>query len=158
MQQTLHRPCRDERSGGTQGGDSPRSLAPGTADAAPLSDEGPLLAAETLQTLRDLSGEDDQEFFVEVIQLFLTDSLSLVATIRQAVLDRDPRRLLPAAHSLRSSSGNVGAVGLSAVCRALEYAAATRAIAEAEALLPRLERLYPLVCQALKVECERTQS
>jgi HPt (histidine-containing phosphotransfer) domain-containing protein len=117
----------------------------------------PLLEAAALQTLRNLSGPGDETFFVEVIDLYLKDSLALVDAIRQAARNRDARALMPAAHSLRSSSGNVGAVRLSAVCRALECAAAGNGMDDIGPLLAQLERIYPLVCRALRVECERTR-
>jgi len=125
--------------------------------AATIDDTVPLLDSGVLQTLRDLSGPGDETFFVEVIDLYLKDSVALVGAIRQAALSRDAQALMPAAHSLRSSSGNVGAASLSAVCRALECAASGNGMDDVDPLLAQLERIYPLVCRALRVECERTQ-
>jgi HPt (histidine-containing phosphotransfer) domain-containing protein len=125
--------------------------------AATIDDTVPLLDSGVLQTLRDLSGPGDETFFVEVIDLYLKDSVALVGAIRQAALSRDAQALMPAAHSLRSSSGNVGAASLSAVCRALECAASSNGMDDVDPLLAQLERIYPLVCRALRVECERTQ-
>lgn len=125
--------------------------------AATIDDTVPLLDSGVLQTLRDLSGPGDETFFVEVIDLYLKDSVALVGAIRQAALSRDAHALMPAAHSLRSSSGNVGAASLSAVCRALECAASGNGMDDVAPLLAQLERIYPLVCRALRVECERTQ-
>ena len=155
MPKSNHAPPRTEGPRGSEGrGQPPISGAMSTGGAA-IDDDGPVLEAETLQTLRDLSGPDDETFFVEVIDLYLKDSAPLVDAIRKAALNGDARALMPAAHSLRSSSGNVGAVRLSAVCRALECAAAGNGMDDIGPLLAQLERIYPLVCRALRVECER---
>ena len=144
-------PRRTEGPRGTDGNSRPPSAA------ATIGDTMPLLDSAALQTLRDLSGPGDETFFVEVIDLYLKDSLALVSAIRQAAHNRDAQALMPAAHSLRSSSGNVGAASLSAVCRALECAASGNGMDDVDPLLAQLERIYPLVCRALRVECERTQ-
>lgn len=150
-------PPRTEGPRGTEGRGQPPISSAMISDAAAFDNDGPLLEAETLQTLRDLSGPGDEAFFVEVIDLYLKDSVPLVDAIRKAGHSRDARALMPAAHSLRSSSGNVGAVRLSAVCRALECAAAGNGMDDIGPLLAQLERIYPLVCRALRVECERTR-
>ncbi|MBX3516535.1 MAG: Hpt domain-containing protein [Rhodospirillales bacterium] len=144
-------PRRTEGPRRTDGNSRPPSAAATIDDTVPLLDSG------VLQTLRDLSGPGDETFFVEVIDLYLKDSVALVGAIRQAALSRDAQALMPAAHSLRSSSGNVGAASLSAVCRALECAASGNGMDDVDPLLAQLERIYPLVCRALRVECERTQ-
>lgn len=150
-------PRRTEGPHGTEGSSLPPISAAKSAGSATIGDSVPLLDPETLQTLRDLSGPGDETFFVEVIDLYLKDSVALVGAIRQAAHSRDAHALMPAAHSLRSSSGNVGAASLSAVCRALECAASGNGMDDVDPLLAQLERIYPLVCRALRVECERTQ-
>lgn len=157
MPKSDHAPCQTD-SWDMEGGGSRLAIEDAhDTVAAPISDALPLLEAETLQTLRDLSGPGDETFFVEVIDLYLNDSAGLVDAIRQAAYRRDARTLMPAAHSLRSSSGNVGAASLSAVCRALECAASGNGMDDVGPLLAQLERIYPLVRQALRVECERTK-
>ncbi|SUS07516.1 hypothetical protein DF3PB_4510001 [uncultured Defluviicoccus sp.] len=150
-------PRRTEGPRRTDGNSRPPSAVATSAGAATIGDTVPLLDSNALQTLRDLSGPGDETFFVEVIDLYLKDSVALVGAIRQAALSRDAHALMPAAHSLRSSSGNVGAASLSAVCRALECAASGNGMDDVDPLLAQLERIYPLVCRALRVECERTQ-
>ena len=157
MPKSDHAPPPTEGPRETEGRGQPPISSAMISDAAALDDDGPLLQAETLQTLRDLSGPGDEAFFVEVIDLYLKDSVPLVDAIRKAALNRDARALMPAAHSLRSSSGNVGAARLSSVCRALECAAAGNEMNDIGPLLAQLERIYPLVCRALRVECERTR-
>lgn len=157
MPKSDHAPRQTESRDEAGRGCRPPIVGAISTDAAPISDALPLLEAGALQTLRDLSGPGDETFFVEVIDLYLKDSAVLVDAIRQAAHSRDARTLMPAAHSLRSSSGNVGAAGLSAVCRALECAAAGNGMDDVGALLAQLGRIYPLVCQALRVECERTK-
>lgn len=150
-------PRRADSPRETDGNSRPPSAAATSTGAATIGDTVPLLDSNALQTLRDLSGPGDETFFVELIDLYLKDSVALVGAIRQAAHSRDAHALMPAAHSLRSSSGNVGAASLSAVCRALECAASGNGMDDIDPLLAQLERIYPLVCRALRVECERTQ-
>jgi HPt (histidine-containing phosphotransfer) domain-containing protein len=55
-----------------------------------------------------------------VVELYMESAPTLLETLRGALESRDPEALAGAAHSLKSSSANVGAVHLSALCAELE--------------------------------------
>lgn len=72
--------------------------------------------AETLAGLRDLmEGE-----FATLIHAYLTDSTGRLDEMSRALADSDSDGLRRAAHSLKGSSSNLGALTLSALCLALE--------------------------------------
>ena len=82
---------------------------------------GPLDAA-ALEHLFEITG-GDQEFFDELVDTYLDDGVAQLAAMRAAADADDPVALLRPAHTLKSSSANVGALQLADACRALEAAA-----------------------------------
>jgi HPt (histidine-containing phosphotransfer) domain-containing protein len=80
----------------------------------------------------------DESLLNEVVAIFLEESPRLVTQIQHALLDRDPRMLEHAAHSLK---GQLGYLGLSEISEAqkLEDAGRTRELRGAEDLLAGLQ-------------------
>ena len=80
-----------------------------------------------LAVIDDLSKHIGAEFTLSVLSLFIGESRGYLATIAQAGAqpsDPDRRQLASrAAHSLKSSAGQVGAAALSAAAAAVELAA-----------------------------------
>jgi HPt (histidine-containing phosphotransfer) domain-containing protein len=79
---------------------------------------GPLDAA-ALEHLFEITG-GDQAFFDELVDTYLDDAAEQLAAMRGAADADDPVALLRPAHTLKSSSMNVGAVDLAEQCRSLE--------------------------------------
>ncbi len=50
----------------------------------------------------------DEEDFIELVELFVTTSLSDIAKIRKAVQDNNAADAAAAAHSIKGASGNLG--------------------------------------------------
>ncbi|WP_297143893.1 ATP-binding protein [Thermomonas sp.] len=97
------------------------SAAPAVA-AAPAAPEAPadaVLDKAILGELRDLLGSEVDH----IIRVYLEDAPRLVAQLERAAVANDPIALRVAAHSLKSSSANVGAMPLSVAARELEHAA-----------------------------------
>ena len=85
-----------------------------TDDAAQVLDEG------VIQGLRELGGEEDPGLLVELIDIYLADAPKRMEEIESALARNDWKLLERAAHTLKSASANIGALGLSAICRDLE--------------------------------------
>ncbi len=85
-----------------------------------------------------------------IIELYLKDAPTRVAEIRQTLASGDARASEAAAHSLRGSSANLGAVALAERCHQLEQHAATLTPAEAEARLAELENELREVEKAMR--------
>jgi HPt (histidine-containing phosphotransfer) domain-containing protein len=103
-------------------------------------------------TLEDLLGPDhDTEMLRDLAGVFFKDSPIILARITDSLHAGDPARLERAAHSLKGSSAAMGADRLSAVCRALEDAAATHEVNEAR----RLAELCIAEFRAVSVELAR---
>jgi len=104
------------------------------------------LDEQVLKELQSLGGDDQPEFVNAVIQQFLDDQGKHTTAIEEAVKQGDPLALRRAAHSLKGSSGNVGARSLAAVLIKLLKIGASGT----------LDGVEPLLFQ-LRLESERTR-
>ena len=73
-----------------------------------------------LNALKELQIEGEPDIIKKITDAYLRSSGSLVTNLRQAVIDKNFEVVHNSAHSLRSSSANVGAMKLSEVCKELE--------------------------------------
>ena len=97
------------------------------ADAAPANAEValsapsnvPVLDVEVLDELREFAGDDVQS----ILDLFLSDAPLLIGELEQGAAAGDTTRMADAAHTLKSSSANVGALSLSTVAARIESGA-----------------------------------
>jgi signal transduction histidine kinase/DNA-binding response OmpR family regulator len=108
-----------------------RRWLPGSGDTAARREESaagrstaaernsdPSLDPAPLRKLADLGRGD--EFVSRVVDTYLSSSAVLLAALRDAVAASDPEAAAGAAHTLKSSSAQVGAVRVSALCKELE--------------------------------------
>ena len=65
----------------------------------------------------------DPEFIVELIDTYVADAPAQVGSLRVALAAGDVEALIRPAHTLKSSSASLGALGLAEQCRQLEHAA-----------------------------------
>lgn len=89
----------------------------------------PALDIAAYEQLLDITG-GDLAFLDELVDTYLEDADAQVAALRQAVADADPGAIVRPAHTLKSSSANVGAMRVAALCRALEADARTGVVPE----------------------------
>ncbi len=73
---------------------------------------------------------------------------------REATVMGSVERVRKAAHGLKSSSANLGALTLAALCKDLEHKAHAGVLDPA--LLGDIENEYARVCMALALECEES--
>jgi signal transduction histidine kinase/DNA-binding response OmpR family regulator/HPt (histidine-containing phosphotransfer) domain-containing protein len=103
-----------------------------------------------LDGIRALDDNGNQGLFGKVLSLYLSDSPKLLEEILSAVEKGDGESLRRAAHTLKSSSANVGATDLPEFCRKIEEMARAGEIpASGDPLLGMLEAEYRLVRKAL---------
>ena len=72
-----------------------------------------------LTELRDVLGDEVDK----IISVYLEDAPRLIAQLERAVATNDPIALRVSAHTLKSSSANIGATTLSNAARDLEHGA-----------------------------------
>jgi CheY-like chemotaxis protein len=73
-----------------------------------------------LEQLLALGSDGGGDLMRRVVDTFLESSTEIVRTLRDALSAKDPEAMASAAHKLKSSSAQVGAVRLSALCKDLE--------------------------------------
>ena len=106
-----------------------------------------MLDPETLETLIQLGGEDDPELLIELIDLFLEDSVGRLDVMRESLESGDITQVSREAHALKSASANIGALPFSDRCRELESSAGQSAE----------EEVVPLVSAALGMFAELSE-
>ncbi len=82
---------------------------------------GPAIDSTAFGALEEIA-DGDAEFMVELLNQFLGDSEELVGVLAPALAAGDGEALERAAHTLKSSSANVGEMILSAMCEVLQNA------------------------------------
>jgi len=106
---------------------------------------------ETLENLRSMVKEGQPNLLEKVIRIYMESSPKLMETIRHSISLGDAAAMQGAAHSLKSTSGNLGAMMLAEMCKELEAMGRAGTTDNAILLLPLLEDEYKRVCEALAV-------
>lgn len=95
------------------------------------------------------------EDFIMVLESYLNSVPDLMDGIRQAVQSRDLNALVGPAHSLKSSSANVGAIELSILARELETKGREHDGSDLNAVYEQIADVYKLSVAALRQIVER---
>jgi len=129
------------------------ALSPDGAPAAQAArtENGNALDPEVLASLRDLG---DVELLTELAEMFFGDVSSRLGELREAVEAGDAAGVERVAHTLKGSSGNIGATRMSAICAELQDVGVSGDLARAPGLLERLEEEFGRVRPALEAELE----
>jgi CheY-like chemotaxis protein len=110
------------------------------------------LDPDALAGLRELGGS---EMLSELAQMFFDDTNSSVAALREALERGDAPGVERIAHTLKGSSGNMGARRMSVFCAELQEIGASGDLARAPKLLERLEEEFGRIRPALEAEATR---
>lgn len=101
---------------------------------------------DTLAELKELM-EDE---FPTLIHAYLSDSSTRIAEMAETIERADAEGLRRAAHSLKGSSSNLGAVTLSALCLALEQQARVGDLFGAREQLTGIQEEFAAVITVLR--------
>ena len=115
----------------------------------------PLLEQETLERIRALQRPGKPNVLGKIINIYLQNSPGLIKTVRESVEQGDGVALSEAAHALKSSSANLGAVRMASVCKKLEDMGREGRIDMAKNLIDRIESEYKSAGSALADELGR---
>jgi HPt (histidine-containing phosphotransfer) domain-containing protein len=91
-----------------------------------------------LDELHDLTRDDPQQF-VELIEMFLKELESSLASLDTAVKNKIEKDLARYAHSLKGASGSMGATRLSSLSETLEEVALSARFDLAETIFKQIE-------------------
>jgi HPt (histidine-containing phosphotransfer) domain-containing protein len=105
-----------------------------------------------LQQLGKVLTNGKPELLTRVINLYLTESPKILHKLRQAARASDAPEIARSAHSLKSSSANVGAKVLSHYCEDIEASARRADTEAARTILAKIETEHDAVLSALSAE------
>lgn len=109
-----------------------------------------VLDKSVLEELLAFADDGDPELLADLIQMFLDDGPAKVQAVHDGLAVGDFDKAERAAHSLKGSSGNLGAHFLQAVCESLQLSTRHRRLEESKQLAPQLDRRYAEAEQALR--------
>jgi signal transduction histidine kinase/DNA-binding NarL/FixJ family response regulator len=107
-----------------------------------------------LAIIRSLNPAGYPALLERLVDLYLQSSEQAVAMMREALADGQRERLGQIAHGLKSSSGNVGATRLVALCKELELVGRGKSDADPAPLVEAITREHRDACEALRAELE----
>jgi CheY-like chemotaxis protein len=99
------------------------------------------LDKDRVRELKDLTA-DDPALLDELIDLFLTDAPKLIDQMRRSSEDQDGSALRREAHTLKGSSGQMGALRIQDICATIETLAETGSLVGVEPLLTELSLAF----------------
>ena len=110
----------------------------------------PVLDPEVIESLRELTPPGEPDVLKEVLQLFLDDVPTRIGRLRAAWQAADTAEVHRTAHSLKGSSGNIGATQLHDICRLLDEQGRAGDLSQMQALVASLEVEYARVEAEIK--------
>jgi PAS domain S-box-containing protein len=110
-----------------------------TIPEIPIMDEpiNPFL----LNEFQDLMGNEGKAFVNELVTIYIKNGEKLITELKQFHLNKDWPGFQRAAHTLKGSSSQVGAMNLAGICEELEAMAASGSVGEIE-ILEKVEQEY----------------
>ena len=124
------------------------TCAPALALGQPASQT--VLEEHCLNRLRAIQRPGQPDLIKRIAALYLQDAPSLVRSIQDSIQEDDGKALRLAAHSLKSSSANLGALSLADTCKTLEIMGLEGRTGDAVTLTKKLKTEYSAVAGALQ--------
>jgi CheY-like chemotaxis protein len=130
------------------------SAQPDKPAAAPITPvkEVDILDRQVLSQLRELESIEDPHLLSRVLMLYLEDAPKLVEKLKRAVDQKDAREIELNAHTLKSSSANIGATALASHCGELHSVARAMEIDGAARIFSVVEAAFSQVQSAVAAE------
>src|SRR5262245_32938162 len=104
---------------------------------------------QAIENLRALNPGDNDEFLREIAGIFFEDTPQRIAELEQSLLAGDVARFTRAAHSIKGSSSNLGAMMLRASAEKLEHRARHQGLGDVTALLADVKNEFTRAQAAL---------
>jgi len=117
--------------------------------------ENSVIDPKMIRQLESLEASSGKKVVARILEVFLKSAFELKASICEALHAKDWQRVTQAAHTLKSSSANVGAMGLSALCKDLEVIARNGDVCGPADHAIRIEREYGRVVAELSQELKQ---
>ncbi len=103
-----------------------------------------LIDFDIVQSLKELGGDDGDEFFKEIIDLYKDQYPKLLLQIKNYLSKEDYDNLSKSAHALKGASLNIGAKELASICKTIEINAKSDIREGYNELIVNLETIHSL--------------
>ena len=110
----------------------------------------PIIDPDAITNLRELNPGDNGEFLREIVGIYIEDTPKRLGELKGALAAGDAPALTRAAHTIKGSSSNVGALALREVAERLEHMARTEGLGGAAPLVAGCEAQFALALAELK--------
>lgn len=100
--------------------------------------ESELMDTNTIESLRSVLDDGIYELFEE----FISDCPSTIERLEKALDDNNISEINEAAHYLKGSGGNIGAIAFSNACKILEDQARTNSLSETTSHMNKIRELF----------------
>ncbi len=126
-------------------------------DTQDFSDEEhiDLLDLKTLAGIKALEGPQSSNILEQLFEIYRSTAPVLIEKLYSSIRREDSVAVRESAHSLKSSSGNMGARKLFLLSAKLEELGRDQQLEGALEVLEEIERLFPTVCRLLQREIQR---
>ncbi len=94
-----------------------------------------IIDPQAIENLRALNPGDNDEFLREIAGIFLEDTPQRITELETSLTAGDVGKFTRAAHSIKGSSSNLGAMALRAAAEKLEYQSRTQGLGDVIALV-----------------------
>lgn len=116
----------------------------------PDSSTVPVLNPVRLEQIRELDPTGESNLLQKILQAFLDSADNSLQQLELAILHNDTESLRQSAHTLKSSSGNIGAESLSAIFKQLEIDGRSGELTRAKALQENMRSHYQSVVAEIR--------
>ena len=113
-----------------------------------MSDD--VIDKDAIQAINSLQQPGEESILAKIVHLYLDESTVLRDEIGRGIVEADTDLLRESAHSLKSSSANVGAMDVSRLCLELENRARSSDLDDAGELFERFNQSLESAQQALR--------
>src|SRR3954465_10655069 len=94
-----------------------------------------VIDSQVIENLRSLNPGDNDEFLREIAGIFFEDTPQRIAELGESLVAGDVAKFTRAAHSIKGSSSNLGAMTLRAAAEKLEHQVRVQGLGDVSALL-----------------------
>jgi two-component system, sensor histidine kinase and response regulator len=134
---------------------APMQAAPMQAAPTQAAPTQAALNRKALENIRALSPAGGEALVERVIHAYVGDTPQHLRTLEQAIAALDTEHIRKAAHSLKSSSANVGADALAQLCKDMEKLGRLDTTEGAAAILGRMKQEFQAVRHSLSALLEK---
>jgi CheY-like chemotaxis protein len=134
---------------------APPTVPPAPPAPAPSTAERDVINRHALDNIRALSSDRGDALVQKVVEAYVGDTPQQLQALRRAIAAVDPNNLRKTAHSLKSSSANVGAETLAQLCKEMETLGRTETTEGASGILTDMELEFQAVRNSLSAILEK---